>query len=63
MADKQLITEPNTEGIYMAVIRRSPHSLFNDIAKWFTSLGIKQVLSHCQSESDGNITITVFFRK
>lgn len=61
--EKQLETEPNEAGVFMAMIRRSPHSMYFDLPKWFMSLGITKVLSHAQSESDGNLTITVFYRK
>jgi hypothetical protein len=61
--EKQIVTEPSDNGVYMAMIRRSPHSMYIDINKWFMSLGISKVLSHAQSESDGNLTITIFFRK
>ena len=48
--------------IRMAVIRKSPHMMFQDVAKWFNGLGAKEVLSHNQTESNGNITLTVFYR-
>lgn len=54
---------PNEHGVYMAVIRRSGHGIGVDGPKWFASLGIKTVLSHSQSESDGNITLVVIYRK
>ena len=61
--EKQVLTEPNEAGVYMALIRRSGHAMSQDVAKWFMSLGITKVLSHAQSESDGNLTVTVFYRK
>ena len=61
--EKQAVTEPSENGVYFAMIRRSPHSMYLDINKWFLSLGISKVLSHAQSESDGNLTISVFYRK
>jgi hypothetical protein len=61
--ERQAVTEPSENGVYFAMIRRSPHSMYLDINKWFLNLGISKVLSHAQSESDGNITISVFFRK
>lgn len=54
---------PNENGVYMAVIRRSGHGLGIDGPKWFTSLGIKTVLHQSQSESDGNITLVITYRK
>lgn len=54
---------PNENGVYMAVIRRSGHGLSIDGPKWFASLGIKTVLYQSQSESDGNITLVVTYRK
>jgi len=61
--EKQIEVGPNENNVYMAVIRRSPHSLYLDVNRWFMGLGAKTILSHAQSESDGNITITIFYRK
>jgi hypothetical protein len=54
---------PNENGVYMSVIRRSGHGLSVDGPKWFVSLGIKTVLQQSQSESDGNITLVITYRK
>ena len=60
---KQIEVGPNENKVYFAIIRRSPHSLYLDVQKWFDSLGVKTVLSSAQSESDGNITLSVWYRK
>jgi len=54
---------PNEHGVYMGVIRRSGHGLGVDGPKWFASLGVKTVLHQSQSESDGNITLVIIYRK
>lgn len=46
----------------MVVIRRSASSLFMGLPTLFETLGAKEILSHAQSESDGNITISVIYK-
>ncbi len=51
-----------TGDIKFAYIRRTPQSLYADVEKWINSLGAKEIISHQQSESDGYLTLTVFYR-
>lgn len=50
-----------TPTIKFSIIRRSPQSLYLDISKWMASLNIKKIISHQMSESNGYITITLFY--
>lgn len=45
-----------------AMIRASGHELRNIFPKWFKGLGAKEVISHQQSESEGNVTLTILYR-
>lgn len=46
----------------MAMIRGSGYELRNILPKWFSGLGAKDIISHDQSESEGNVTIIIFYR-
>ena len=60
---KEAVVGPNVDGVYFAMIRKSPYSLYLNVEEWFNKLEAKDILSHAQSESDGNVTISVFYRK
>lgn len=59
--DKEKVVQvtPTTK---MAFIRRTPSTLYMDIEKWVNSLGINEIISHQMSESNGYITITLFYK-
>lgn len=61
--ESQYTFGPNENGVYMGILRRSGHGFSVDGPKWFASLGIKTVLHQSQSESDGNITLVIIYRK
>jgi hypothetical protein len=61
--ESQLTLGPNEHGVYLGILRRSGHGMSVDGPKWFASLGIKTVLFQSQSESDGNITLVITYRK
>lgn len=63
VVEKDYILGPNEHGIYIGVLRRSGHGLGIDGPKWFTGLGVKTLLAQSQSESDGNITLVITYRK
>lgn len=46
----------------VAMIRASGYELRNILPNWFKGLGAKTIISHEQSESEGNVTLTVFYR-
>lgn len=61
--DKDVVIGPNDNNVYLGILRRSGHAMAVDGPKWFLSLGIKTVLAQSQSESDGNITLIITYRK
>lgn len=61
--DKNILIGPNENHVYLAILRRSGHAMAVDAPKWFMTLGVKTILSQSQSESDGNITLIITFRK
>lgn len=48
--------------IKMSMIRGSGYELRNVLPKWFQGLNARELISHEQSESEGNVTITIFYR-
>jgi hypothetical protein len=48
--------------IKIATFRRGMGVFFRDFPAFRQSLKIRQLISMCQSESDGNITLTVAYR-
>lgn len=46
----------------MAMIRGSAFELRTLLQPWFSSLGAKEIISHAQSESDGNLSVSVTYR-
>lgn len=48
--------------IKMAMIRGSAFELKSVLPGWFASLGASEILSHAQSESDGNLSVSVYYR-
>jgi len=50
------------ETIKLAMIRGSGYELRNILPAWFKGLGAKTIMSSAQSESEGNVTITVYYR-
>lgn len=61
--DKSIIIGPNEHNVYLGILRRSGHAMAVDGPAWFFSLGAKQILAQSQSESDGNITLIITYRK
>lgn len=52
----------NHEVTKLAMIAASRWELRNIIPAWFKGLGAREIISHNQSESEGNVTLTVFYR-
>lgn len=50
------------ETIKMSMLFGSKYEIRNNVPKWFAGLGLKELISHTQSESDGNVTITIIYR-
>lgn len=48
--------------VKMALIRGSAFELRTLLPQWFASLGLKEILSHAQSESDGNLSVSITYR-
>lgn len=48
--------------VKFAMIRRDPSTLFSELPAWLNTLNISEVLSHQQSESNGNLTVSLFYR-
>lgn len=53
---------PNESGLKVAVLRCSPHMLITSIGPWYTTLEVKELVWSNQSESDGNVTLTIFYK-
>jgi len=45
-----------------AMVRASGYELRNLLPAWFANLGALEIVSHFQSESEGNVTFTVCYR-
>lgn len=61
--DKDIVIGPNQHNVYLGILRRSGHAMAVDGPNWFLGLGAKTILAQSQSESDGNITLIITFRK
>lgn len=52
----------NHNTIKLAMLRGSAFELRARLPEWFESLGAKEILSHAQSESDGNLSVSITYR-
>lgn len=50
------------EVVKLAMIRASGYELRNILPMWFKGLAAKKIISHTQSESEGNVTIIVTYQ-
>lgn len=58
------VQEPERTGdIRIATFRRGAGIFFRDFQQFMATLKIHEVCYMCQSESDGNITLTIAYRE
>lgn len=50
------------EPIKAVIYRKAQARYLNDFGSWLLAQEVKEIVSVTQSESDGNITITLFYR-
>lgn len=62
ISDKEKTFAVNKNDVKFAYLRRSPGSLYLDVESWMLSLKIQEVISHHHTESNGYLSISLFYR-
>lgn len=60
--EQQSKVRAGPDNIKAEVYRKAQSRYMTDFGPWLTTLKVKEIVSVTQSESDGNVTITLFYR-